>query len=689
MHSSLKTKGNKLTEDRISSKSNFNSINIKIGLSFLIIFTILLTATVTTTYFLFRGIIKSSEDRLSQNLTNTLSISISRISFSGKYHAQIFTDQLLNREEAIKYIVILDNQSEVVSNSSKDEFTEFINRKHMSVLASRTGNEMNYVTCCGDQQIKEIAMPYFGSFDEGQIGVIIVGISTLETLQEIQNSRLILTILAILVTIIGVILIYLTTRWLSAPIRLLASTFQGILDNAPLLIHIRDTRGNIIASSEEPLPTAELFSEKPELHSQKLVKEIKYKDSLRTFLIINFSLSDSKGRIYGICDIATDITEHEKTQKALIKSETDFKAIFDLTPVGITNIGPEGKFIRANPALEKMLGYSEEELKSKTIYELTHPEDIPTTQNNLNDIITNSQDIEFDKRYIRKDNEIVWGHVIAVVQKDERGNFLQTISMIENVTEKKKIQFARDALLVQEQQARIEAQNALKIREEFLSIASHELKTPLTSLLLQTEFLYRLFKDDRLLTYEKEKLEKLFQGSIQQLDRFSKLVNDLLNVSRIQSGKLVPSKEDVNLYQVVENVVQRFKMEIEKTHTIVEVNGDQQTIGHWSELHIEQIVVNLLSNALKFAAGSKILINVSKDKEWATLSVQDFGIGIPHKDLDRIFERFERAVPIEHYGGLGLGLFIVKQFTESHGGKVSVQSEKGKGATFRVVLPLQ
>ena len=650
-----------------------------------------MTVTVSTTYVIYKEIIKSSEDRLSQNITNILSISISRISFSGKYHAQIFSDQLLGKADSIKYIVILDNNRNIVSSSTKKEFANFINHEHLTNLKNTSATDrIKFVTCCNGQKIKEIAMPYYGSFDEGQIGIIIAGISTLETDKEIASSRFTLTVLAIMISILGVILVYLTTRWLSSPIRRLASMFQGILDNAPLFIHIRDLKGNVLASTAENSPITTLFAREQEDRSKKNIKRIVLNQYRYSYLTLNFDLLDSSGNIYGICDIATNITEQEKIQNALMRSETDFQAIFELSPVGIANINAEGKFIRANPSLQNILGYTEEELLSKSIYEVTHPDDYLSSLSTMNNLIYGDQMFcKLEKRYIRKDKEIVWVHILVTVQRDQKGKFLQTISLIENVTERKKIELARDELLVQEKEARIEAQNALKIRDEFMSIASHELKTPLTSLLLQNQFFFRLFNEKRLFDYDENKIRNLIQGSIQQLDRLSKLVNDLLNVSRIQSGKLIPTIEEVNLYQLVENIIQRFKMEIDSTHTTVEISGDKNVVGFWGELQIEQIVINLLSNALKFAPGTSILIKVNQEGNWASLTMQDFGIGISSSNVERIFQRFERAVPIENYGGLGLGLYIVKQFAETHGGKVSVISEEGKGATFRVDLPLK
>lgn len=192
-----------------SIKSIQENINLKIGLSFAAVFAVLIAIFLVITSLIFKNIIESSENRLSENITNVLSISISRISFSGKYHAQIFSDQLIEKESAIKYIVILNSTGEVISKSYQSNFMNFIEKDHFPSLKnhatqafeiSKTGNRIKYVECCENNAIKEIIMPYHGSFDQGQIGIIIVGISMFKTNTEIVNSTYFLVFLGCVVS---------------------------------------------------------------------------------------------------------------------------------------------------------------------------------------------------------------------------------------------------------------------------------------------------------------------------------------------------------------------------------------------------------------------------------------------------------------------------------------------------------
>lgn len=691
-------------------RDNFKNINLKIGGAFFTVFALLIGILILITTYLFHNVIESSENRLSQNITNVLSISISRISFSGKYHAQIFSDQLIEKEDSLKYIVILDASGDIISKSYNPEYQEFIENKHLNSLKSYTsqisdlnkvGNKISYVTCCDNQTIKEIAMPYYGSFDQGQIGVIVAGISTFTTHKDIARSRFILMLLGVFVTIIGVIIIYVVTNYISYPIIRLATMFQGILEFAPISVMVNDKNGRTIAISDEfknkfldkadefvDVNQATQLFKGPDLEKM-LIDVPTHHEGILTYLTLKFPLFDSLGKFYGVCGIATDVTERERFQKALLKSEADYRSIYETSPVGILNIGPNGRFLRCNRAFEEFVGYTEAELIAFSFIKTTHPEDVEISAQEMKALVTGDKpNVSFEKRFIRKDGQTVWGHVSASVLRNEKGEFVKTISIIENITERKLAEAARDKLLVQEQVARLEAQKAVNARDEFLSIASHELKTPLTTLALQTQLLNRLIEQGRLNTLSKEKQQDMLRISRQHLERLSLLIDSLLDVSRIGAGKLALQKVDINLYDLLNDIIQHFQMEFKEKGCAVSLVGDTKIVGHWDKLRLEQVIVNLISNAIKFGAGKPIAVKTFVENGKAKFTVRDMGIGISKENQNRIFERFERAVSVNSFGGLGLGLYIVKELVETHGGHISVESELGEGATFIVELPL-
>ncbi len=239
----------------------------------------------------------------------------------------------------------------------------------------------------------------------------------------------------------------------------------------------------------------------------------------------------------------------------------------------------------------------------------------------------------------------------------------------------------------EQKRAHEQSEAAILLRDEFMSVASHELRTPLSALQLQLQGLHRLLQQKSSTQLDECAIEKKIAFAVRQTDRLSKLINSLLDVSRIQTGKLELQAEEVDLAEVAAEVVERMEGEANRVGCALNLELEGTT-GTWDRLRLEQVIFNLLTNAMKYAPGKPITIQVTSDADDnAILSIHDEGIGIEAEHLQRIFERFERAVPTRHYGGLGLGLYIVSQIVRAHGGSIGVQSSPGGGATFTVRLP--
>jgi signal transduction histidine kinase len=228
---------------------------------------------------------------------------------------------------------------------------------------------------------------------------------------------------------------------------------------------------------------------------------------------------------------------------------------------------------------------------------------------------------------------------------------------------------------------------AVQARDEFLSIASHELKTPLTSMGLQLESLRKLRHKDPEVQLSDDKVARKLDTIERQSQRLTLLINNLLNVTRITSGRLELRPEKVDLRTLVDDVVARMREWIDRAGCQISFHAQDGVVGVWDRVHLETAVENLLSNATKFGAGKPIGVTIERDASHARLHVRDRGIGISSEQRARVFERFERAVPEHHYGGLGLGLWTVRQIVEAHGGAVRVDSKTGEGSTFTLELP--
>lgn len=225
---------------------------------------------------------------------------------------------------------------------------------------------------------------------------------------------------------------------------------------------------------------------------------------------------------------------------------------------------------------------------------------------------------------------------------------------------------------------------ATNIRDEFISIASHELKTPLTSLKLQTQLAKKQLNRESILTTER--INKQLDYTIKQIDRLNKLVDDMLDVSRIGTGKLHLQKSLVSLSDLMKELIERFEPQFESVGSTLISHVEAGIMGHWDSYKIEQVINNLFSNAIRYSPMKKVEVTLKRNNDKAYMSVKDNGPGIAPQNIERIFERFERASDTK--SGLGLGLYISRQIVELHQGRIWVESEVGKGTNFIVELPL-
>lgn len=222
-------------------------------------------------------------------------------------------------------------------------------------------------------------------------------------------------------------------------------------------------------------------------------------------------------------------------------------------------------------------------------------------------------------------------------------------------------------------------QDAVHAREEFLAVAAHEIRGPLTSIRLTLEML----RDGQ------GPNDKLIDMIARAERRLARLVDELLDLGRVHGGRLQFVLEEVDLAQVVRDVAARMAPELTKSGSALSIRIDRDAVGTWDRSRVDQIVTNLVSNAIKFGLGKPIEITVGVRDGTATLTVTDQGIGIHKEMLEKIFEPFERAVPARHYGGLGLGLYIVRSIVRGLGGTINVRGAPGEGATFEITLPIR
>ncbi|RYZ42243.1 MAG: PAS domain S-box protein [Myxococcaceae bacterium] len=227
---------------------------------------------------------------------------------------------------------------------------------------------------------------------------------------------------------------------------------------------------------------------------------------------------------------------------------------------------------------------------------------------------------------------------------------------------------------------------AIVSRDTFLGVASHELNTPLTTLKLQTQMSKRAFAKQGLAAFTPVRIEKLLDTTLLQVERLGRLVNDMLDVSRISSGKLTVLPVETNLSKLVSDVLERFEPQFEAVGCQLVTDIESDVVAPLDAVRIEQVLTNFIINAIKYAPGRPVHAKVERLGRKAKVSLRDEGPGVPQEHHDRIFVRFERATSSSEASGLGLGLYIAKQLIQGHGGTIAVESEPGRGSTFSFEL---
>lgn len=243
-------------------------------------------------------------------------------------------------------------------------------------------------------------------------------------------------------------------------------------------------------------------------------------------------------------------------------------------------------------------------------------------------------------------------------------------------------------IIQKEREARKEAEEAIRARDEFLQIATHELKTPLTTIILRIQSTLDSILNQSLANFSGEKLVSSLNIAHEQTRRLQRLIKDLLNFSLITTGKLELELKEDDLTAAVKSVVTRFEDHLAIAGSSLKLEANEEIKGLWDQVRLDQAISNLLTNSIKYGEGSPIEIAIKKDGEKAKITIADKGIGIDPSVQKTIFERFKRGTTDGKFQGLGIGLFIVKQIVEAHGGKVYVKSKLGEGSKFTIELPI-
>jgi PAS domain S-box-containing protein len=417
--------------------------------------------------------------------------------------------------------------------------------------------------------------------------------------------------------------------------------------------------------------------------------------SYRWMLSRGVVVRDATGRPVRFVGTRIDITERKWAEDALRASEGRFRGTFENAGVGIAHTDFDGRWLRVNEKLCAIVGYPRDELLRKTFQDVTYPDDVSASLDRVARLRRGEfPSYSLEKRYVRKDGAPVWVDLSVSLQRDAAGAPAYMISIMQDISERK---WLENEL----RQAIARAEAASRAKSEFLAHVSHEVRTPLNAILGMTELAL-----DTPLTEPQRKHLSVVQSSAEALLR---VINDLLDFSKIEAGKLELDRSPFSLRAVLNDTLRLLALRAHRKgiELVGRVPSDLPDAFVGDAGRLRQVLANLAGNAVKFTDKGEVVMDVKQTADsrqqtdgpetlWSDFwllefSVRDTGIGIPREKQQKVFGAFEQAdsSTTRRYGGTGLGLSIASRLVGLMGGRISVESEPGRGSTFRFTVRLQ
>ena len=378
----------------------------------------------------------------------------------------------------------------------------------------------------------------------------------------------------------------------------------------------------------------------------------------------------AEGEFLGFISASMDIDDQKRFREKILESELLFKTISNASPAALWMTNEEGENVFVSDTWLKWTGKNFQEVISKSWMESISDEDRGSMITEFRECFQQRKNFKKEFRFNRLDGEIRWGLAEGYPFYDFDGEFSGFAGSVTDITELKKMEQRKD---------------------DFIKMASHELKTPITSINGYVQLMLNIFNeaDEQRLRLSKQTIKSSLNTISKQVVKLTRLISELLDLSRIESGKLELHKTAFDLDTLVEETVQDIRQTASK-HAII-LHNDFEGKVFADRDRIAQMLLNLLANAIKYSPDSdSIEVFTDNNKDSAIIKVKDHGIGIDSKDQIRIFERFYRAEgkSEQTFPGFGIGLFIASEIVQRHNGSISVQSEKGKGSVFTVSIPV-
>lgn len=391
---------------------------------------------------------------------------------------------------------------------------------------------------------------------------------------------------------------------------------------------------------------------------------VPYKKGLPRYVLGNYVPHFGKNKdVLGFYAVVQDITERKIAEEALMESENKFRNMAESAPVMIWVTKTDGYCVYINKRWSDFTGQTYAESMGYGWLNCVHKDDMERITDIFFKSVKNKVSFSMSYRLMNKDGSYRWMLDTGAPTYDSHGRFEGYIGSVTDVHERVELERRKD---------------------EFMSVASHELKTPVTSLKGYVQLLQRIFLN----TNHTTALQMLIKMD-SQIDKLTHLIVDLLDVSKIEAGKLQFKKKKIAVYPLLKETIENVQATSDY-HAII-LEGTTRAYISADPDRISQVLTNLLANAIKYSPrAKKIVVSVSRRKNTIIISVQDFGIGMSKKQQEHIFERFYQVnmgASRKTYAGLGIGLYISQELAQRHGGEITVSSKLGKGSTFQLLLP--
>ena len=408
----------------------------------------------------------------------------------------------------------------------------------------------------------------------------------------------------------------------------------------------------------------------PNVHEWTYIR----KDGSRFPVLLSVTaLKDKHGDVFGFLGLASDISKLKQIEAQIRESEEKFKSIILYSAIGIALVSLDGKWLKVNDAVCKILGYSEEELLKIDFQRITHHEDLKIDLKHVGQLLHGKIDhYHMEKRYIHKEGYLVWVLLSVSMVRDSNANPLYFIAQIQNITERKNAQ----ALL---ELQRFELARSNKELEQFAYVASHDLQEPLRMVASFCQLLEKKY-NDQIDTKGKEYIHFAVDGA----KRMQALVDALLSYAKV--GKKDVEINPVDLNQIIRTIKHDLDAKIKENSATI--SAEHLPVIMANDIQMHQLFQNLITNALKFKSDRPPVIEIKaqKIKKGWEFSVSDNGIGIEEQFFLKMFVIFQRLHERGKYPGTGIGLALCKKIVENFGGKISVASTVGVGTTFHFTL---